>query len=110
MKTKLTKWVRQAGAAVLIGGAAAFAAGCAVESGGVAYSSGPYATYYDYTYYPGVDVYYYPSGRVYYWNDRGHWVSGRHLPPRYVLDESRVEHYRSHSREPWKERRYYYPD
>jgi len=95
--------LRSAWVGLLAGGLAWFAAGCVVHEG-VAYGNGPYGTYYDYYYYPEGGVYFYPEGRLYYWSEGGRWVSGRHLPPRYHLDESHRQPFRGHTRQPWTER------
>jgi len=82
------------------------AAGCTVHERTYTRSPGyETTTYYDYDYYPGVDVYYYPRSRVYYWNDHGHWRSGHRLPSHYVIRDAHREPFRSHSREPWRDRR-----
>ena len=103
MKTNIKAWLRGLSAGVVLGGVALVSPGCVFHES-VPAGGGPYGAYYDYDYYPGANVYYYPSGNVYYWSDGGRWYSGRRLPPRYVLRDARPEHYRSHSREPWRER------
>ena len=103
MKTNLTTWLRRTSAGLLLGGVTLLAPGCTVHHE-VAYESGPYAGYYDYDYYPEANVYFYPAGGVYYWHDGHRWTSGRRLPNRYVLHESR-EHFRGQTREPWTEHR-----
>ncbi|MGH7954242.1 MAG: hypothetical protein ACREFE_20295 [Limisphaerales bacterium] len=83
---------------LLFGGWVLFSVGCA----GVVYPAGTVG-YYDYDYYPDLDVYFYPEGGVYYWNEGGHWSSGRRLPPTYHFHEESHEQLRLHSRQPWTE-------
>jgi hypothetical protein len=87
------------GAVLLLGGVMWLAPGCVTRA------EVGYGGYYDYDYYPDSDVYFYPEGRVYYWHDEGHWRSGRRLPPHFDLREAHHEHFRSHTRQPWTERR-----
>lgn len=81
------------------------AAGCTVHEHGYVSAGATVDTYYDYDYYPGVNVYYYPRTRVYYWSDGGRWSSGHRLPSHYVIRDAHREPFRSHSRQPWTERR-----
>jgi len=46
---------------------------------------GPVA-YYDYWYYPDVEVYYLPGRHMYYWRDGGQWRSGPRAPAGVTLD------------------------
>ncbi len=98
--------LRRAGACVLLLGGLLVSAGCVVRER-VAYQGGGVAAsaYYDYDYYPDGDVYYYPEGRLYYWNEGGRWLSGPQLPSRYHVQSEHREHMRTHTRDPWTERR-----
>ena len=82
--------------------AASVLMGCAEEGPydyGSAYPPPPYG-YYEYYYYPDVEVYYYPHRHVYWWSEHGEWRSGRRVPPNIELRE----HVRVNldSREPWR--------
>jgi hypothetical protein len=88
--------VRNVCAGFLLGSAMLFSTGC------VAYAPGPDG-YYDYDYYPDVDVYYYSVGGIYYWNRDGRWFHGRHLPPHFVLHDENRQHLQLHTRQPWTE-------
>ena len=77
-------------------------AGCTVHEHGYVSGGATVDAYYDYDYYPGVNVYYYQRTRVYYWNDRGHWASGHRLPTHYELREH--EQFRARTHQPWMER------
>jgi len=100
MRANIKKSLGGAGVGLLLGGLAALSSGCA---GGVAYESGPYAGYYDYDYYPDLDVYYNPAGGYYHWYDGGHWRTGHHLPPRYTIGKAYHERMRFHTSHPWTE-------
>jgi hypothetical protein len=98
MRKSIMTWLQKAGAGLLVGSAVLLSAGCA----GVVYTEPAAGVYYNYDYYPDVGVYYYPADRVYYWNEGGHWHSGGHLPPKYVV-HGRHEQVHAHSRQPWTE-------
>ena len=102
-KLNSSQWLRAACAGVLLGGGTILFTGCVatVHEREPGYRE---TVYYDYDYYPDVNVYYYPAGRIYYWNDGGRWYSGRQLPPHYVIREEHYEHFRGHSTQPWMER------
>ena len=100
MKANIKSWIAGASVGLLLGGATLFTSGCAAHVG---YASGPNGAYYDYDYYPGLNVYYYPSGGVYHWNDHGHWMSGQRLPEHYTLGNAHHERLRYHSQQPWTE-------
>lgn len=102
MKTELKGSLQRALVSALAAAGLAFFAGCAAE---VYPAPGGDVAYYDYDYYPGVNVYFYPHDHIYYWHDRDHWRSGRALPYRYHLNEEQREHLRLHSRQPWEEHR-----
>ena len=85
---------------LLFGGLALLTGGCA---GGVAYATGPGGGYYEYEYYPDLNVYYYPAGGYYHWYEHGHWKSGRHLPESYAVGQARHERLRYHTKQPWTE-------
>ncbi|HEY1663063.1 MAG TPA: hypothetical protein VGI03_11650 [Verrucomicrobiae bacterium] len=72
------------------------------SAGCVAYGPGPDG-YYDYDYYPDVDVYYYPVGGYYYWNEGGAWHHGRDLPSHYTVHAESRQSFQGHTRQPWTE-------
>ena len=100
MRANIKKWIVGAATGLLLGGAALLTSGCA---GGV-YATGPYGGYYDYDYYPGLNVYYYPAGGYYHWYGGGAWHTGRHLPAHYTIGHAYHEHMRFHTNRPWTER------
>lgn len=102
MKTELKKRLQKAVAGTMAAAGLALLAGCAAD---VYPAPGGEVAYYDYDYYPDVNVYFYPHDRVYYWNDHDHWRSGRYLPNRYHLDAGHRQQLHLHSRQPWVDRR-----
>ncbi|HVM51441.1 MAG TPA: hypothetical protein VMU04_25645 [Candidatus Acidoferrum sp.] len=98
MKGNIKNWFAAATTALLLGSAAVLTSGCA----GGTYATGPYS-YYDYDYYPDLNVYYYPAGGYYNWYQGGVWHTGRHLPPRYTLAHSHHERLRFRTNRPWSE-------
>jgi hypothetical protein len=98
MKKNMKNCLGAAFAGLLLVGMAMMMDGCVA-------TVGPGGVYYDYDYYPGLDVYFYPAGNVYYWNEGGHWRSGGALPGRYDLHGQNHVPYHAHSQQPWSERR-----
>ena len=101
MKTKIITWLSAAGIGLMLGGVTLLAPGCV----GPPVVEGSVGAYYDYDYYPGLDVYYYPAGGYYHWYDHGRWRTGRHLPGRFDIAHAQPQRFRSHTQRPWTERR-----
>jgi hypothetical protein len=102
MKANIKRWVRGAGAGLVLGGMSLITAGCAGTATTYTAAS-PYGEDYEYEYYPDWNVYYYPAADTYTWYEQDHWRSSRHLPPRYTIGHARHEPRRFQSPEPWME-------